>query len=573
MNIHYADKDTFQNSRDPFTAVVLSFCPGLGQLYVGDRRKGILFLNVAFVNLMLLALCLYANQLYENVSQFAGMYHMRLNQDAVGSLHGLKLGSPASWMLMLLAGAFVLFCARDAYDRASHFGSRKTPIYKDAVIGLPETGSFSYLSHFALMATFAVMAMFFITAPKKSVEKVQEFIIMDTVPVKQQRHAKFVSDKTSEEHGKVTAKSCTPQQQAATSQLQTAPAEPQQEVTRSPAKSEPTPKQIVSKPAPPAPAPTPTHLAPMPAPRGSVFSPIAAKPMQPATATAQAPIPRQLNVPSSQLALSPTVPSQRLAMLSPTAGGSFRPAVAGAIPMPQPPSSLSGVPTALPQVSTAKIGGSGMPAPGPQLLPMSSNRGGTGSQPVPVSVNTGSARGGGTDGPPQVVNAARQEGRGDSSGHSTAPLPVKSASAQAGAGGPSIAVGPVGKITPRSSSTDGDGVKSARDGEESSGAATVDFGKYMADLQKRIRKHWFPPRDPNSKVASVTFVITRSGNLQSLRILNSSGLAASDNAALQAVENAAPFPPLPEGAPPSVDIEFTFTYQVFSQDGARIRRF
>ncbi len=45
--------------RDPFTAAALSVVPGLGQLYNGDSTKGFLFIDVAFVNFLVLCLILF----------------------------------------------------------------------------------------------------------------------------------------------------------------------------------------------------------------------------------------------------------------------------------------------------------------------------------------------------------------------------------------------------------------------------------------------------------------------------------------------------------------------------------
>jgi TonB family protein len=52
-----------------------------------------------------------------------------------------------------------------------------------------------------------------------------------------------------------------------------------------------------------------------------------------------------------------------------------------------------------------------------------------------------------------------------------------------------------------------------------------------------------------------------------LRLVTSSGVAIADKAALQAVENAAPFRTLPPGASDDVDIQFTFDYNVFAGGG------
>ncbi|MBS1997042.1 MAG: TonB C-terminal domain-containing protein, partial [Cyanobacteria bacterium SZAS LIN-2] len=100
----------------------------------------------------------------------------------------------------------------------------------------------------------------------------------------------------------------------------------------------------------------------------------------------------------------------------------------------------------------------------------------------------------------------------------------------------------------------------------------VDFGPYMADLQRRIKRAWFPPKGNESKRVKVVFKVHKDGQMTNLRILISSGLQIADAAALKAVENAAPFRPLPDGAPNDVDIEFTFDYNVFNGGGKGVFR-
>jgi TonB family protein len=100
-------------------------------------------------------------------------------------------------------------------------------------------------------------------------------------------------------------------------------------------------------------------------------------------------------------------------------------------------------------------------------------------------------------------------------------------------------------------------------GDDIDRTKVVDFGAYMAALERRIKRNWTPPRIPNSKRVVARFVIARDGTLSHLAIANSSGVANVDQAALKAIEMAAPFPPLPAGADETVDIQFTFDYNVF----------
>ena len=94
--------------------------------------------------------------------------------------------------------------------------------------------------------------------------------------------------------------------------------------------------------------------------------------------------------------------------------------------------------------------------------------------------------------------------------------------------------------------------------------AQPDFGPYMADLQRRIKMNWDPPKGNESKRVVLLFKIARDGRLLSVSVYKSSGLASADNAALNAVRATAPFRPLPANfRGSSVDIQFTFDYNVF----------
>lgn len=95
-----------------------------------------------------------------------------------------------------------------------------------------------------------------------------------------------------------------------------------------------------------------------------------------------------------------------------------------------------------------------------------------------------------------------------------------------------------------------------------------DFGPYMRELQRRIKMNWDPPKGNESKRVVLLFKIARDGRLLSARVFKSSGIPNSDRAALNAVELTAPFRPLPaDFKGPSIDIQFTFDYNVFGASG------
>lgn len=93
----------------------------------------------------------------------------------------------------------------------------------------------------------------------------------------------------------------------------------------------------------------------------------------------------------------------------------------------------------------------------------------------------------------------------------------------------------------------------------------VDFGPYMAALQKAIKRSWFPPKGDETKRVVAIFQVKKNGDIGKLRIDKSSGVSRADQAALRAVRNASPFQPLPDGSPPNVDIQFTFDYNVYKK--------
>jgi TonB family protein len=95
----------------------------------------------------------------------------------------------------------------------------------------------------------------------------------------------------------------------------------------------------------------------------------------------------------------------------------------------------------------------------------------------------------------------------------------------------------------------------------------VDFGPYMADLQRRIKREWFPPKGNERKRVRVEFTVDHSGAVSNVVIKDSSGLPEADQAALKAVKSAAPFKVLPTGAKEHVDLTFTFDYNAFSGGG------
>lgn len=88
----------------------------------------------------------------------------------------------------------------------------------------------------------------------------------------------------------------------------------------------------------------------------------------------------------------------------------------------------------------------------------------------------------------------------------------------------------------------------------------------MAELQRRIRRAWFPSCcNGQSQQVQVQFRLHKNGKISELHITKPAACASSNQTALNAVNNAAPFYPLPLAAPPFVLVQFTFDYNLFSK--------
>ncbi|MBX9694754.1 MAG: TonB C-terminal domain-containing protein, partial [Cyanobacteria bacterium] len=89
----------------------------------------------------------------------------------------------------------------------------------------------------------------------------------------------------------------------------------------------------------------------------------------------------------------------------------------------------------------------------------------------------------------------------------------------------------------------------------------VDFGPYMAKLQRTLKARWSPPKRNFTHRERVVFKIDKNGHLSNVRMTYSNGDAETKQAALDSCK-IANVDPLPAGAPDSVDILFTFDYNV-----------
>lgn len=606
-----------QPSRDPNTAAILSLIiPGLGQMYNGETRKGILFICVAVLNVILVLAMAFNQPILNSLLMFGQQFHMKPNKMLLITLNEAYLGSAVSFILIGFFLTYVFYAVRDAYD---HAAMKRRRIYPDFVIELPEATSGSYIFHFSTMLALFIIAFFFIVPPmpKKQLTEI-EFVDPNLI-VKERQKTQKKSSKTSAAGGKrdmtkpvhiskpagAKAPAQQPAKQPAHNHAPKAPSEQKpSEAPKAPAPpaphhtpTPPTPKPMAQPSPSPSPSPTPRPMptpTPMPTPMKMVSPSPAAPSATPMKIAAASPSPSMMPRPTAMASPSATpmpmaaapkamTPSLLPSAIAPTAlkttGGG-----AGAMPSPMARPNggggVQGLPSLAPSaVSLGSGGGSGGGSSNfaPLARAGSGSGGGSGSSfggavgPVAASSGGGSAHGGGGGGPQVVAmnTGGGGGGKGSSGGGSGAPAPVRAGGGGRGGGGWSSGPISISPSVPKGGSGGGGGdggpsnPEGGKGGPSQAANADVDFGPYMQDLQRRIKRAWFPPRGQESRKVVVIFKVHSGGELSDLRIERSSGVAIADQAALAAVQNAAPFRPLPAGAPSVVDIQFTFDYNVF----------
>jgi|GEM_PF-2792237 len=76
------------------------------------------------------------------------------------------------------------------------------------------------------------------------------------------------------------------------------------------------------------------------------------------------------------------------------------------------------------------------------------------------------------------------------------------------------------------------------------------YASYMAHIKRQVESVWIYPEEAIEKgesgVLFLFFIIDRNGSLKEVKLLNSSGYKILDDAAIEALKDAAPFPPFPK---------------------------
>lgn len=100
------------------------------------------------------------------------------------------------------------------------------------------------------------------------------------------------------------------------------------------------------------------------------------------------------------------------------------------------------------------------------------------------------------------------------------------------------------------------------DSEQTDLAIDIDWDSYLSQVQSSVEEQWSPSHSDRSVRTVILFEINRDGSISDVRI-GTSGNNRADASALEAVEQAAPFSPLPaDFFGESIDISFEFELNV-----------
>lgn len=532
----------------PRVAGALSVIPGLGQLYNGERLKGWLFLEVGILNFSILLLILCADSICSGMAQFAVDHRFVANTSLLKTLGGFKLGHPGATLLFTLCLSFIAFSIRDAYDKAVQIRHRE--IYSGHFLELSEATSGSYLAHFALMSALLILSVFLlIPAPERTQITEIEFITQNAEHRIKPVETKRISSTNARAQGahrrdmpvRPKVGEANPAQPKIARNAEKPAVRPvqhsQSQTSHQHSQITPVQKRAAETESQPAPQPVPFKPSVMPKP----------------TAPAPAPLP----------AVRPVAPAIHVpAPLQSKDSGS-----SGAIAKPllafNPTSSAAT--SAVPQIASINIG-RGSNSAAPSWMSGKSAANSSNSSTAAPSVDSKSFSGVGSNNvkPTLAESSTNSPGMGKGKANN-APEPM---SAKTGPGARSLinivphSGAPVGTPSGGRENT----VPNATEGRTQipTNNPSPKFEEYLANLQRRIRRAWIPPHQPTSKSTVVIFTIGVDGQLLGLRMQRSSGDSAMDSAAMQSIKNSAPFPHLPQYATESVDVQFTFDYNVFN---------
>jgi TM2 domain-containing membrane protein YozV len=139
-----------------YIAAALSVVPGLGQIYNGESREGILFFCAGAASFMFVTLIWAKGSLVAGAKFLGTNSHIYLNSDALKCLSDLDIRSPQMLLLCLLLSAFIVFCLKDAME--GRLRSRQRKACSTDGLKISEAASASFSSCHCRPTTMALMS-------------------------------------------------------------------------------------------------------------------------------------------------------------------------------------------------------------------------------------------------------------------------------------------------------------------------------------------------------------------------------------------------------------------------------
>lgn len=471
VNKSSATVETDNPGGRPAVAAGLSLLvPGLGQVY-NQSSKGLLFLCVGLMNLVLVGLVLFSEQLVHTFCDLARRAGMQLNAPVFSTLHWIHSTPPVIAIVLLFAAGFAAFCMRDAYNDAR---LRRRSASAAGSDNLSKAVGASYVVHIGLLLVCIVAGCLATTKDKPEENSICEFVLQNKNE-KNNEKTDNISMNSAAAHGRFDERK-------------------ELNNTRASAPSD--------------------NAAPVPDPEKTIKVQQAALLQQPLPPRQAAREERPVEAQEEKKSAPKNVarPDHEAQMKQVVL---LRNALQSQIKLARQPD---------------KPEAEKKPEPEPRKAEKQQK------QQKPVKARE-AAKPRQTATPVQPRMATPPK---------TAPdFKRRNASRKA----PEL---PGRSFNQRRDLDDNDGSVAAN--------ADVNFGPYMQQLQRRLKRNWNPPVSAVDRAVTVHFRIQRDGRISNLRLARSSGSGGCDSAALQAVESASPVMPLPAGAAGSVAIEFTFEY-------------
>ena len=175
---------------EPFLAAIYSIIPGIGQLYNGKTKKGILFLFATFISLLMLFASLHPSStldfalvilaLARFLLGFVFKFEFEPSPAAEFLMNSIKFGGSFSTSLILTIVAFVLYSMSDAYmdaEKALQHFDYKIITTDSTIFRFSESTASSYIIHSIAFALLFLVSLFLVIPSKHEQITEIEFIL------------------------------------------------------------------------------------------------------------------------------------------------------------------------------------------------------------------------------------------------------------------------------------------------------------------------------------------------------------------------------------------------------------